>query len=294
MPANSPGSLRHHSRPCNYGWLALQSKRLVAAAARSSAGKKPSASSAAAARARYGRPSPREATEALVRVLDAFEAAPRVLDVGNSVIVPSTDDIALKMEERQDIDLCRSNDWSQYLRGGLAARVPCVRGGAGRGAALPVLPDAVAAAGERGLVPGPQREADVRRRRDLSAEATVPARVAARVRTWGRYRYMAAGGARRRVRWSRPSAWASGSSACRCLPGTSGPGARRPVLPVLEAHGVVLWPTTRSASRAPPTACTASGSASAESRTFRAVWQCGVLKLDKIKICSVGGVCSTA
>ena len=66
---------------------------------------------------RYGRPSPREATEALVRVLDAFEAAPRVLDVGNSVIVPSTDDIALKMEERQDIDLCRSNDWSQFLRG---------------------------------------------------------------------------------------------------------------------------------------------------------------------------------
>ena len=66
---------------------------------------------------RYGRPSPREATEALVRVLDAFEAAPRVLDIGNSVIVPSTDDIALKMEERQDIDLCRSNDWSQYLRG---------------------------------------------------------------------------------------------------------------------------------------------------------------------------------
>ena len=56
---------------------------------------------------RYGRPSPREATEALVRVLDAFEAAPRVLDVGNSVIVPSTDDIALKMEERQDIDLYR-------------------------------------------------------------------------------------------------------------------------------------------------------------------------------------------
>ena len=202
---------------------------------------------------RYGRPSPREATEALVRVLDAFEAAPRVLDVGNSVIVPSTDDIALKMEERQEIDLCRSNDWSQFLRGGgLAAGLLRIRGGARRGAALPELPDAVAAAGERGLVSGPQREADVRRRRDLSAERPFLLGLL-RVRTWGRYRYMAAGGGAPACTMVAPERVGLRLLGVPLRRGTSGPGARRPVLPS-SRRTWCFADETLSASRAPPTA----------------------------------------
>lgn len=143
---------------------------------------------------RYGRPSPREATEALVRVLDAFEAAPRVLDVGNSVIVPSTDDIALKMEERQDIDLCRSNDWSQYLRG--AAWRPVFHASVeALDAARRYLscPTPSPPPGSAGSFLGHNVK------RTFGGDGTYLQKRPfllglLRVRTWGRYRYMAAGG----------------------------------------------------------------------------------------------------
>lgn len=143
---------------------------------------------------RYGRPSPREATEALVRVLDAFEAAPRVLDVGNSVIVPSTDDIALKMEERQEIDLCRSNDWSQYLRG--AAWRPVFHASVeALDAARRYLscPTPSPPPGSAGSFLGHNVK------RTFGGDGTYLQKRPfllglLRVRTWGRYRYMAAGG----------------------------------------------------------------------------------------------------
>ena len=143
---------------------------------------------------RYGRPSPREATEALVRVLDAFEAAPRVLDVGNSVIVPSTDDIALKMEQRQDIDLCRSNDWSQYLRGAAWRPVFCASVEA-LDAARRYLscPTPSPPPGSAGSFLGHNVK------RTFGGDGTYLQKRPfllglLRVRTWGRYRYMAAGG----------------------------------------------------------------------------------------------------
>ena len=122
---------------------------------------------------RYGRPSPQEATEALVRVLDAFQAAPKILNLGSSSgVVPSTDDIALKMEERP-IGFSQARDWSPYLRDAAWRAERSAR----RGTALPELPDAFAAAGLRGPVPGRANQTDVRGRWHVPTEAAPPARV---------------------------------------------------------------------------------------------------------------------
>lgn len=143
---------------------------------------------------RYGRPSPQEATEALVRVLDSFQAAPKILNLGSSSgVVPSTDDIALKMEERP-IGFSQARDWSPYLRDAAWRPVFCA----------PI--EALDAARRYLSCPTPSpppgsagRFLGAQIKRTFAGDGTYQQKRPLllgllRVRTWGRYRYMAAGG----------------------------------------------------------------------------------------------------